>query len=135
MVTRSSLAGSMDEREVIRRAREGDQERLGEMVSERFRDGRGKGKPELMALLGFHVCQEESLYLLARVRSVEQTGDERVEAQLLLGAAGAPIEDLSKLNRYSADLLMIDIVVEKEERTHWRVVEADWRRAEPADLF
>jgi hypothetical protein len=121
--------------EALVAAREGDQERIGEMISERFRDARGKGKPELMALLGFHLCQEESLYLLGRVRSIRRTDAERVEAQLLLGAAGVPIEDLAELNRYSADLLLIDIVVEKEERTLWRVVEAAWRRAEPADLL
>ena len=121
--------------EAITAARAGDEESLAEMVSERYRDSRGNGRGQLLALVGFHVCQEESLYLLERVRSIQRTGAERVEARLLLGAAGVPIEDLAKLNRYSADLLLIDIVVEKEERGRWRLTEADWRRAEPADLL
>lgn len=121
--------------EAVAAAREGDQAGLGEMISEQYRDPSGRGKQQLLALLDFHLCHEESLHLLQRVRSIRKTDAERVEARILLGAAGVPIEDLAKLNRYSADLLLIDAVFVKEERAQWRVVEAQWRRAEPADLL
>jgi len=121
--------------EAVAAARDGDAESLGRMVSENYSDPMGNSKGQLMALVGFHLCHEESLHLLERVRSVRQTGPERIEAQLLLGAAGVPIDDLTKLNRFSADLLLIDAVFEKESRTRWTVIEARWRRAEPADLL
>jgi hypothetical protein len=121
--------------EAVAAARDGDAEALGEMISESYSDPMGNGKRQLMALVGFHLCREESLHLLERVRSIRQTDPGRIEAQLLLGVAGVPIDDLTKLDRFSADLLLLDIVFARESRTRWTVIEARWRRAEPVDLL
>jgi len=51
-----------------------------------------------------------------------------------VAAAAVPIHDLRALDRISADVLVFDLSFEREGR-HWRVVEARWRGAGPADLL
>jgi hypothetical protein len=119
----------------VEAAREGDLASLSRMVSVRYRDPAGNGKREILALVGFHLRQGDSLYLLERIRSVRQTDAGRVETQVLVAAAAVPIEDWPALDRISAELLLVDLVFGEDEDGEWRVAEARWRRAEPADLL
>jgi hypothetical protein len=121
--------------DAVAAAGEGDLDSLADMVSERYRDPAGHGKAELLALVRFHVRSERSLHLLEKVRSVRQTGPERIDVEMLLAAAAVPIDDLTAIDRFSGDLLFLEIAFEQESGGDWRVVEARWRRADPADLL
>ena len=47
--------------DAVAAARDGDAEALGEMIWESYSDPMGHGKGQLMALVGFHLCQEEMI--------------------------------------------------------------------------
>lgn len=115
-------------------ARKRDLAGLETMLSDRYRDPAGNGKREALGLLRFHLGATGSIHLLERIHSVRRTGPSEVEARVLVAAAAVPIHDLRALDRITADVLVFDLRLEREGRGRWRVVEARWRRAGPADL-
>jgi hypothetical protein len=126
-------------REVIKDAaravRNRDPAALGKMVSDRYRDAAGNGKREALALVRYQLLQHMSLHLLKQVRDVRLTGPGVVEAEVLIAVADVDITDVRALGSIPADLLRFDLVFVEEDRGTWRLLEAEWGRAGPADFI
>lgn len=118
-----------------RAARGRDLGALGEMVSEQYRDPAGYGKREVLALVRFQFQQHRSVSTLKQIRAIQTVDSSTVEAEVLVAMADVALRDLRELDSVSADLLLFRLKFVRESDGGWRVIEAEWKEASPADFL
>lgn len=104
-------------------------------ISPDYRDDRGFDKRAISRLLLGYLQRHRNIHLLTRIRSVTLSGDGHQAALVLLVAmADVPLASLDALQGVRADLHRFDMTfVDGEDG--WRLLRADWQRAERDQLL
>ena len=118
-----------------RAARGHDMDALGEMVSGQYRDAAGYGRREVLALVRYQFQQHRSVSTLKQIRAIQTVDPSTVEAEVLVAVADVALRDLRDLESISADLLLFRLRFIRESDGNWRVIEAEWKEASPADFL
>lgn len=107
---------------------------LRQMVSDKYSDSQGQDKKAIEAILRYYFLRNESIHLLTRVQAITFPAPARAQAVVLVAMAGQPIAGTQELERLRADLHRFEITLVNENR-EWKVIRAEWRRAEPGDFL
>lgn len=107
-----------------------------DLVSEDYRDERGRDKQALKALVLRYVLANEAIHVTSRVKELA-VGPGAESARLVVVAAltAAPVAAPGELAGLDADLFRFELDVAREEDGDWRVTRAGWRRARLAELL
>jgi hypothetical protein len=107
---------------------------LRKMISEKYSDSQGQDKRAIEAILRYYFLRNESIHLLMRIQSIAFPQPAQAQAVVLVAMAGQPISGAQELERLRADLHRFEITLASENK-EWKVIRAEWRRAEPGDFF
>ena len=131
-------APQVEIRELIERGeRAAEQRRVGELadlVAPTYADAEGRDRAALVGLVRGYLAHGGSIHLLTRIESLRVTAPERAEVTLLLAAAALPISGVLDLDAVSADLLRVELELERA-RGDWRLTRAAWAPATVADFL
>jgi hypothetical protein len=116
-------------------AQEKDLATLGELISERYADSAGRNRRDVLGILRYHFLRHQAIHLLTRVNEIAFPEPSSAHASLFVAMAGEPILRKEDIPRLQADLHRFDIVLREEKAGIWRVMRAEWRRAEISDFF
>jgi len=107
-----------------------------DLVSEDYRDGHGRDKQALKALVLRYVLANEAIHVTSRVKELA-VGPDAESAELVVVAAltAAPVAEPGELAGLDADLFRFELDVARETDGAWRVTSAGWRRARLAELL
>jgi hypothetical protein len=111
-----------------------DVSELSGLLTERFRDQEGRDRQAIVRLLRVYFLRHEAVYLLTRVQSIQFPEPQRAQVVVLVAMAGTPIATDADVGRLAADLHRFELTLAREGDT-WRAVRAEWRRAEPSELW
>jgi hypothetical protein len=104
------------------------------MLSDKYADGEGRDKKAIEAVLRFYFLRNQAIHLFTRIQSIEFPEASRARAVVLVAMAGGPIKNGQELERLHADLNRFVITLAREDG-EWKVIGAEWRRAEPGDFL
>ena len=107
---------------------------LRQMISEKYSDSQGQDKRAVEAILRYYFLRNESIHLLMRIQSIAFPQPAQAQAVVLVAMAGQPISGARELDRLRADLHRFEITLASENK-EWKVIRAEWRRAESGDFF
>ena len=107
---------------------------LRKMISEKYSDSQGQDKRAIEAILRYYFLRNESIHLLMRIQSIAFPQPAQAQAVVLVAMAGQPISGTQELERLRADLHRFEITLINENK-EWKVIRAEWRRAELGDFF
>jgi hypothetical protein len=107
---------------------------LRKMISEKYSDSQGQDKRAIEAILRYYFLRNESIHLFVRIQSIAFPQPAQAQAIVLAAMAGQPIAGAQELERLRADLHRFEITLSSENK-EWKVIRAEWRRAEPGDFF
>ena len=107
---------------------------LRQMISEKYSDSRGQDKKAVEAMLRFYFLRNQSIHLFTRIRQINFPQPDLAQADVMVAMAGQPISDAEELERLRADLHRFEITLARESG-EWKVMRAEWRRAEFADFL
>ena len=107
---------------------------LRQMISEKYADSQGQDKKAIEAILRYYFLRNESIHLLTRIQSIDFPQPQRAQAVVLVAMAGQPIAGAQELERLRADLHRFEITFVRENK-EWKVIRAEWRRAEVGDFI
>jgi len=107
---------------------------LRSMISDKYADGEGQDKKAIEAVLRFYFLRNQSIHLFTRVQAITFPEPSRARAVVLVAMAGQPIKGEQELERLHADLNNFVITLAREN-TEWKVITAEWRRAEAGDFL
>jgi len=107
---------------------------LRQQISEQYRDARGHDKQAIEGVIRYQLLRHDAIHLLTRVKEIGFPEPGRARAVVMVAMAGQPVTDSQALSRIKADLhrFEIDFMYDGGE---WRVVSADWRRAQLNEFF
>lgn len=123
LIERSEAAAEKKESAVLR-----------QFISEKYSDSQGQNKKALEALLRYYFLRHESIHLLTRIQQITFPQPEVAQATVLVAMAAQPILDAGEIERLRADLHRFELTFLRE-KGDWKVVRAEWRRAEFADFL
>lgn len=123
LIERSEAAAEKKESAVLR-----------QFISERYSDSQGQNKKALEALLRYYFLRHESIHLLTRIQQITFPHSDVAQASVMVAMAAQPILDAGELERLRADLHRFELTFLREN-DEWKVVRAEWRRAEFADFL
>ena len=103
-------------------------------ISEKYSDSQGQDKKAVEAILRYYFLRNESIHLFTRVQSITFPEPSRAQVVVLVAMAGQPISNPQQLERLHADLNRFEITFAREDK-EWKVIRAEWRRAELADFI
>jgi predicted Zn-dependent peptidase len=107
---------------------------LRRLVSEKYSDSQGQDKKAIEAILRYYFLRNESIHLLTRIQQIAVPKPETAQAVVLVAMAGQPISSSEELERIRADLYRFELSLSREDG-EWRVIRAEWRRAEFIDFL
>ena len=107
---------------------------LRQMISDKYSDSQGQDKRAIEAILRYYFLRNESIHLLMRIQSIAFPQPAQAQTVVLVAMAGQPISGAQELERLRADLHRFEITLASENK-EWKVICAEWRRAEPGDFF
>lgn len=107
---------------------------LRRLVSEKYSDSQGQDKKAIEAILRYYFLRNESIHLLTRVQEISFSQSDIAHTVVVVAMAGQPIPVAEQLERVRADLHRFEITWARENR-QWRVIRAEWRRAEFSDFL
>lgn len=107
---------------------------LRQMISEKYADSQGQDKKAVEAILRYYFLRNESIHLLTRIRQIGFPRPDVAQADVMVAMAGQPIADAGQLERLRADLHRFEITLAREN-DEWKVIRAEWRRAELGDFL
>jgi hypothetical protein len=107
---------------------------LRQMISEKYSDSQGQDKKAVDALLRYYFLRNQSIHLFTRIRQIGFPQTDLAQADVMVAMAGQPISDAEELERLRADLHRFEITLARENG-EWKVIRAEWRRAEFADFL
>lgn len=109
---------------------------LRDYLSERYSDGEQHNKKAIERLLRLHFLRNEKIHLFTRVQSFSLPEPARAQVVLFVAMAGEPIATADDVPRVRADLHRFELTFRDENgRGEWKVVQAQWRRAAPSDVW
>ena len=111
-----------------------DTSALRKMISEKYSDSQGQDKRAIEAILRYYFLRNETIHLFVRIQSIAFPQPAQAQAIVLIAMAGQPISGAQELERLRADLHRFEITLASENK-EWKVIRAEWRRAEPGDFF
>ena len=117
-----------------RAAEQKDMGTLRSSVSERYSDGDGRDRPTIEGILRLYVLRHESIHLLSRIEKIEFPKPTEAKVTIYVAMAARPIANPAQLATFRANLYRFELVL-MDEDSHWRVLRAAWRPAEPADFI
>ncbi|MCG8427883.1 MAG: hypothetical protein MI754_11050, partial [Chromatiales bacterium] len=103
-------------------------------VSREYSDQGGRDRKMLTKLLAGYFISHQNIHLLVQVKEVTTISDEQVRAELLVAMAGKPLDSVSQLIDYRADLHHFELTFNKEDDA-WLVTAGTWRRASHTDFL
>lgn len=112
-----------------------DREALMALVSEQYRDPRGRSKSNLDEMTRFYFARNRDVYVLTTVGEITFPDSAHAEVQVHVAMAGEPIAAGGGLSGLRADLYEFDVTFADEGEQDWKVVRAEWRRAQPNDFL
>lgn len=107
---------------------------LRQMVSEKYSDSQGQDKKAVDAILRYYFLRNQSIHLFTRIRQISFPQPDLAQADVMVAMAGQPISGAEELERMRADLHRFEITLARESG-EWKVIRAEWRRAEFADFL
>ncbi|WP_096361160.1 hypothetical protein [Sulfuricaulis limicola] len=107
---------------------------LRQMVSEKYADSQGQDKKAIDAILRYYFLRNQSIHLFTRIRLINFPQPGVAQADVMVAMAGQPISGAEELERLRADLHRFEITLARENG-EWKVIRAEWRRAEFADFL
>lgn len=107
---------------------------LRRLVSEKYSDSQGQDKKAIEAILRYYFLRNESIHLLTRIQAIAFPQPNVAQAIVMVAMAGQPISRTEELDRLHADLHRFEITLANENK-EWKVIRAEWRRAEFADFL
>jgi hypothetical protein len=107
---------------------------LRQLISEKYSDSQGQDKKAVEAVLRFYFLRNQSIHLFTRIRQISFPQPDMAQADVMVAMAGQPISDAEELERLRADLHRFEITL-AQENGEWKVMRAEWRRAEFADFL
>ena len=107
---------------------------LRQMISEKYSDSQGQDKRAIEAVLRYYFLRNESIHLFVRIQSIAFPQPAQAQVIALVAMAGQPIAGAEELERLRADLHRFEITLTSVNK-EWKVIRAEWRRAEPGDFF
>jgi len=103
------------------------------MVADSYADAEGHDKRAVEGVLRYYFLRNQSIHLVTRISSVTLPQKDRAFAVVYVGMAAQPVADVSELERLRADLFRFELEFAKEN-DDWRVLRAQWRRADLTDF-
>jgi len=116
-------------------AQEKDLATLADLLSQEYADSAGRDRREVLGILRYHFLRYETIHLLTRVNEIVFPEPSSAHASLFVAMAGEPILRVEDLPRLQADLFRFDLLLREERAGTWKVIRAEWRRAETSDFF
>jgi len=107
---------------------------LRDTISEKYSDSQGQDKKAVESILRYYFLRNESIHLLTRIQSITATEPKHVQAIVFVAMAGTPIANSQELENIRASLHRFEFIFLQED-VKWRVVRAEWRRAELSDFL
>ncbi len=107
---------------------------LRRMVSDKYSDSQGQDKKTVEAILRYYFLRHESIYLLTRIQAITFPEPNVAQAIVMVAMAGQPISRAEEIDRLHADLHRFEITLANENK-EWKVIRAEWRRAELGDFL
>lgn len=107
---------------------------LRRMISDKYADNEGRDKKAVEAVLRYYFLRNESIHLLTRIRQISFPNPGIAQLDVIVAMTGQPIADAGQLERLRADLHRFEITL-VDENKEWKVIRAEWRRAEFADFL
>jgi len=107
---------------------------LRDTISEKYSDSQGQDKKAVESILRYYFLRNESIHLLTRIQSITASEPKQMQAIVFVAMAGAPIANSQELENIRASLHRFEITFLQEDGK-WRVVRAEWRRAELSDFL
>lgn len=107
---------------------------LRQLISEKYSDSQGQDKKAVEAMLRFYFLRHQSIHLFTRIRQISFPQQDLAQADVMVAMAGQQISDAEELERLRADLHRFEITLARENG-EWKVMRAEWRRAEFADFL
>lgn len=115
-------------------AEAGDVSAIKEHISEQYADSQGNDRRALVRYIQIHILRNERRHLLTREASLQLTEPDRAEVVVHAGLLGRPAASAEELLSMRADLYTFDMELVLEEGD-WLVSRAEWKKAQPGDLF
>jgi hypothetical protein len=107
---------------------------LRQLISEKYSDSQGQDKKAVEAMLRYYFLRNQSIHLFTRIRQISFPQPDVAQVDVMVAMAGQPISDAEELERLRADLHRFEITLARENG-EWKVIRAEWRRAEFADFL
>lgn len=107
---------------------------LRNLIGERYRDRDGRDRRAIEQILRVYFLRHGSIHLLTRLQSLTFPAPGQAEVVVLVAMAGTPIAPGADFRGLAADLHRFELTLVREGDA-WRAVRAEWRRAEPGELF
>ena len=104
------------------------------MISEKYTDSQGQDKKAIEAILRYYFLRNQTIHLFTRVREITFPAPDVARADVMVAMAAQPIAGVGELERVQADLHRFQINLAREQG-EWRVLRAEWRRAEIGDFL
>lgn len=123
LLTRGEAAAEKKESGVLR-----------QLISEKYSDSQGQDKKTVESVLRYYFLRNQSIHLFTRIRQIGFPQPDLAQADVMVAMAGQPIPDAEELERLRADLHRFEITLARENG-EWKVIRAEWRRAEFADFL
>jgi hypothetical protein len=107
---------------------------LRQMISEKYSDSQGQDKKAVEAMLRYYFLRNQTIHLFTRIQQISFPQSDVAQAAVMVAMAGQPISGAEDLERLRADLHRFEITLARENG-EWKVIRAEWRRAEFADFL
>jgi len=104
------------------------------LISNDYQDDNGRGRDQLLQLLGVYFYRHRSIHLLVQIHAIALTGEGRAKVTVYTAMAGRPVSDAESLLALHADLYRFDLKLQELEGA-WLVTSSGWRRASPEDFL
>ena len=107
---------------------------LRRLVSEKYSDSQGQDKKAVEAILRYYFLRNATIHLFTRVQQISFPQPDSAQATVMVAMAGQPISSAEEIERMRADLHRFEITLAREN-AEWKVIRAEWRRAEFTDFL
>ncbi len=108
---------------------------LSGLLSETYRDSKGRDKLSIEAILRFYYIRNKSIHLLTRINTISFPEPTQANVILFVAMAGKPIPKVKEFTKFRVDLHRFDIMFVIEEDNSWKVKSVLWRQANPEDFL
>jgi len=115
-------------------AEEKNKSEFRDIISEAYKDEKGRKRREVIGLLRYYFIQNKDIYVFSRIKDIQFPEEAKAEVVVTAAIAGQPVNGPDDLKNINADLHRIEFVAEKESG-EWKVTSASWSRASIEDFL